>query len=136
MDPLRQMTGASITSLMGMDILRRFSVEFRYAEGKVIFDTGPLISREVSLHADLVMGIPIISVDICNGRSRMCLDIGAKHTYLDSRHTHGRTPDATEQDFYQGIGHFQTPVFTLHGAVGGDLSSDVLATSLPACDRS
>ena len=119
MNTLRQMTGADITGLMGMDIMRRFSVEFRYAEGRVIFDAAPLTLRGTSLHADQVMGIPIIYVDICNGRRRMFLDSGAKLSYLDARLTLGLTPNGIEQDFYPGFGNFQTPVFDLQGAVEG-----------------
>ena len=119
MNTLRQMIGADITALMGMDIMSRFSVEFRYAERKVIFDTAPLADKGKALHSDQIMGIPIISMDICDGRRRMYLDTGAKVSYLDARLTHGRTPDATEQDFYPGIGQFQTPVFMLQGGVAG-----------------
>jgi hypothetical protein len=42
MEVLRQMTGADITSLMGMDILGRFSVAFCYTEGKISFDAAQL----------------------------------------------------------------------------------------------
>lgn len=119
MDVLRRMTGTDITALMGMDIMGRFGVAFRYAEGKIIFDPALLTARGTALHSDQVMGIPIISVDICNARRRVFLDTGAKLSYLHDGLTAGLTSEAIEEDFYPGFGHFQTPVFALQGAVGG-----------------
>lgn len=135
MDSLRQMTGADITSLMGMDILGRFSVEFCYAAGKIIFDAAPLTHRGARLHFNEVYGIPIIQVDILGGQRRMFLDTGAKLSYLDTGLTARFMSEGTEDDFHPAMGNFQTPVFGLQGSVAGRTFSGRYG-NLPACLQS
>jgi len=96
----------------------------------VSFSTVPLMRGGQSFPLSLLMGVPGMGVD-AGGRSRqMYVDTGAKLSYLSAEMAKGLTPTGTEEDFYPGMGRFETQVYEVEFSLG-DLTFTLLCGVLP-----
>jgi hypothetical protein len=59
------------------------------------------------------MGIPIIEMSINNQNLKFFFDTGAKLSYLSDRFTSNYKCSGIEEDFYPGVGIFQTESFDI-----------------------
>ena len=105
--------GTSINALIGADILNDFSMVIDPRTNELRLSAGNLDLSGVELPIESFMGIPIVEAKIEDNTIRMFFDTGAKLSYLDPEIT-GRYPTlGPAQDFYPGIGQFQTQTYRI-----------------------
>lgn len=110
---ISEMLGTEITTLIGADILSNFKVLLDYKNKVVIFSKGETHSLSNETTISSFMGIPIIELTVDNQRLKFFLDTGAKLSYLDSKLTSQHTSIGTEEDFYPGVGKFETECYEI-----------------------
>ncbi|MBV6477954.1 MAG: hypothetical protein HGGPFJEG_00699 [Ignavibacteria bacterium] len=110
---ISEMLGTEITTLIGADILSNFKVLLDYKNEVVVFskDETHSLSNEISILS--FMGIPIIELIVDNQILKFFLDTGAKLSYLDSKLTSQHTSIGIEEDFYPGVGKFETKCYEI-----------------------
>ncbi len=112
--------GKPIHALVGADILSRYDMVIDLATAELTFSDEALSFDGDSLELDECMGIPILQAVIEGRTIRMFFDTGARLSYLAPEI--GRAfPDAgPEQDFYPGVGRFQTETRRVPITLGKD----------------
>jgi len=112
--------GSPVHALIGADILNRFDVTIDPSQSVVTLNEGEehLIGEPIPL--DDFMGIPIVLASIGGQTIRVFFDTGAKLSYLAPEITAAFPRDGAEQDFYPGLGSFQTDTFTVPISVGSE----------------
>ncbi len=103
--------GRPIDCIMGTDILQNLYFTIDYAQRFVTFfaQTPPNQGRPFPL--DTVLGVPIIPVKVGNHQVKMFLDTGAKISYLNKSFIAGKPRCGTINDFYPGVGQFQSLIY-------------------------
>lgn len=113
--------GTDLDSLIGVDILADYCMVIDPRTNELTLSNEEEFNLEgVPLSLELFMGIPIIKVTINNKKCKMFFDTGAKLSYLN--------PDVTEkypnlgltQDFYPGVGSFQTNTYNIQIKLGDE----------------
>jgi hypothetical protein len=66
------------------------------------------------------MGIPIIKLEVNNQPLKFFLDTGAKLSYLSEDFTSGYSSVGTEEDFYPGVGQFETECYEIPTSLGSN----------------
>jgi hypothetical protein len=119
-DSLSSNVGAPIHALIGADILNQYDMtaDGREQSIRLTDEEEPLIGEALPL--DAFMGIPILSASVQGQPVRMFFDTGAKLSYLDPGMAARFPKDGTEQDFYPGLGKFQTDTFTVPVSLGSE----------------
>jgi hypothetical protein len=120
-----------ITTLLGMDILRDFNVLFDYKNHEVTFSRDEIDFTGQTAPINVVMGIPVIAVEVAGKPITCFLDSGAKLSYLTSTITNSLPTIGVEEDFYPGIGKFETDCYLIDTALGNEVFS-VKYGNLPA----
>ncbi len=129
-DNLSELLGMEITTLLGADILSEYKIVIDYKNNQILFseDEIDFESEEVLLNS--FMGIPIITLMIENNPINCFLDTGAQLSYLPSTITANYQSSGTKEDFYPGVGRFNTNCFQINTAIGKD-SFEVNYGNLP-----
>jgi hypothetical protein len=107
------MLGTEITTLIGADILSNYKVLFDYQNGVVSFSKDEINSLGNETNISSFMSIPIIELTVDRQKLLLFLDTGAKLSYLDSDFTAQHNSIGTEEDFYPGIGNFETDCYEI-----------------------
>jgi hypothetical protein len=128
-DELSELIGQKITTLLGADILAKHKVIFDLQAKKLIFDDNDEFGGH-KVACNLFMGIPIIEVNINNKIVKCFLDTGAKLSYLSPSFTQGLQSVGVEEDFYPGVGKFETDCYEISTEFNGN-SFDVRYGNLP-----
>jgi hypothetical protein len=117
---LRNQTGIpNLTTLLGMDVLSGYKVVFDYAGLRMVFDSEPVDFDGSVLPLELIQGIPVLLVE-CQGRNiKMFLESGAKLSYIAPGFSNGLPPQGVVQDYYPGLGAFETQTYHLDLHTGG-----------------
>lgn len=107
------LVGTNITTLLGADILSKFKVCLDYHNLKIKFE--PLqydIMEGEKVQVEMFHGYMMLNVTI-NGHSVLgFLDTGAKLSYVSASLANGLVQnDGLVDDFYIGIGQYQTPSY-------------------------
>ena len=66
------------------------------------------------------MGIPIVELSIDGRNLKFFLDTGARLSYLSDRITSNYTSIGSDEDFYPGIGKFETDCFEIETKLDGN----------------
>ena len=104
--------------LIGTDILNIFNTVFDVKSGTITFSQEKVELDGELLPISQVMGIPIVTVKIAGGDRAMFFDTGAQISYLQNE-TLSRYPSAgIMDDFYPGVGTFQTDTFMIDAKLG------------------
>jgi hypothetical protein len=105
--------GVSINALVGADILNDFSmiIDSRTRELKLFY--GELTLSGMEIPVELFMGIPVIDAAIDGRKIRLFFDTGAKLSYLNPEMTENSSSIGYAEDFYPGLGPFQTEIFSV-----------------------
>lgn len=113
-----EMLGKEITTLLGTDVMSNFIVYFDYKNNIVEFykDAKPFEGIEVYLSN--FMGVPIIDLEIENEILKFFLDTGAKLSYLSDSITNNYESNGTDEDFYPGVGLFETSTYEILTKIG------------------
>ncbi|MDH6343561.1 hypothetical protein M2134_002450 [Parabacteroides sp. PM6-13] len=115
---ISDMLGTEITTLLGVDVLSNYKILLDYQNLAIGFS-----KQEIEINGSLssistFMGIPIIEMTIDNQRLKFFLDTGAKLSYLSNTLTNSYKSIGTDEDFYPGVGKFQTECFEIPTVFG------------------
>jgi hypothetical protein len=110
-DNISDMLGHKITTLLGADIISDYTVFLDYRNQTAIFYGNENINSENEIPITSFMSIPIIELSIGINKIKCFLDTGAKLSYLSPEITANLNSIGNEEDFYPGIGKFQTEVY-------------------------
>lgn len=116
---ISEMLGTEITTLLGADVLSNFKILFDYKNGLVEFDKQEINFNGTEIDISNFMGIPIIELSIDNQNLKFFLDTGAKLSYLSDSITSNYESIGTDEDFYPGVGKFETECFEITTLFGG-----------------
>lgn len=105
-------TNLDFTTWMGMDVLSKYKLILDYANEEITFltqDEPGLEGETVTLHdAD---GVYALQVD---GWMYMLVDTRSPLSYISKCFTMSLNYDETQEQFYHGVGRFETPVYNLN----------------------
>ena len=104
--------------LIGTDILNTFNILFDVAGKKISFTLEKIKLNGEELPITQVMGIPIVTAVISGAEKAMFLDTGAQISYLQNEALSTYPAAGTMEDFYPGIGAFQTDTYLVDVNLG------------------
>lgn len=110
---ISDMLGTEITTLLGADILSDYKILFDYKNEVVEFNKNEIQFEGTEIAISNFMGIPIIELYIENQKLKFFLDTGAKLSYLSDSITNNYKSIGTDEDFYPGVGKFETECFEI-----------------------
>lgn len=110
---ISDMLGTEITTLLGADILSNFKILLDYQNQVTAFSKQEIDIDGAQVDISNFMGIPIIKMAVDNQELKLFLDTGAKLSYLSDSLTSNYESVGTDEDFYPGIGNFQTECFEI-----------------------
>ncbi len=110
---ISEMLGTEITTLLGADVLSNFKIRFDYKNEVVEFNKEAITFEGTEINISNFMGIPIIELKIDNQELKFFLDTGAKLSYLSDSITSNYESIGTDEDFYPGVGEFETDCFEI-----------------------
>lgn len=115
---LSEMIGTKITTLMGTDILSSYNLMLDYKNRIAQFDKDEIVFEGDELELNSFMGIPLIELNVDNQTLKFFLDTGAKLSYLSNDYTANYDSVGKQEDFYPGVGKFQTECFDIQTSSG------------------
>ena len=118
---ISELLGMEITTLLGADILSEYKILFDYANKLVTFSKDDINFVGKTLDITDFMGIPILQMSVNNQELKFFLDTGARLSFLSSDITRNYKRVGTEEDFYPGVGPFQTDCFEVPTVFDGQL---------------
>lgn len=117
---ISEMLNTKITTLLGSDVLSNFQILFDYENKLVTFSKEEINFEGSEINISTFMGIPVIELEIGNQALKFFLDTGAKLSYLSNNVTQNYESIGTEEDFYPGVGKFETNCFEIATSLGED----------------
>ena len=115
---ISDMLGTEITTLLGADILSDYIILFDYKNEVVEFNNQEIAFEGKEISISNFMGIPILKLRLNNQELKFFLDTGAKLSYLSDNITNNYESIGTDEDFYPGIGKFETECFEIPTSLG------------------
>ncbi len=110
---ISDMLGTEITTLLGADILLDYKILLDYPNQVIEFSKQEIDIEGTQVGISTFMGIPIIKMTVDNQELKFFLDTGAKLSYLSDSLTINFESIGTDEDFYPGVGKFQTECFEI-----------------------
>lgn len=117
---ISEMLGTEITTLLGADILTDYKILLDYKNQVIEFSKQEIEIDGIQADISNFMGIPIIKMTVDNQELKFFLDTGAKLSYLSDSLTRNYESIGTDEDFYPGVGKFQTECFEIPAVFGDD----------------
>lgn len=115
---ISEMLGSEITTLLGADILSNYKTLFDYKNSVIEFNNQEIEFEGTEVEISNFMGIPVIEMSINNQKLKFFLDTGAKLSYLSNSITSNYVSIGTDEDFYPGVGKFETDCFEISTRFG------------------
>lgn len=115
---ISDMLGTEITTLLGADILSDYKILLDYQDQVIEFSKQEIEIDGTQVAISNFMGIPIIKMTVDNQELKFFLDTGAKLSYLSDSLTSNYESIGTDEDFYPGVGRFQTECFEIPTVFG------------------
>ena len=115
---ISKLLGTEITTLLGADILSNYKVLFDYRNEVIQFSKEEIELKGSESRISSFMGIPIVELTIDGQKLKCFLDTGARLSYLPERVTSEHTSAGKEEDFYPGVGKFETECFDITTSFG------------------
>jgi hypothetical protein len=98
--------------LMGMDILQQFYLKIDYPAKEVTFSDEPMqLEGSTGVSLDNQPGRIIMPIEMDGNTLNVAIDTGARISYIKSTFTEGCDEIETREDFYPGLGHFDTSIY-------------------------
>jgi len=110
---ISELLGTEITTLLGADILSSYIILFDYQNHVIQFNKQEIDIDGTQVAITNFMGIPIVTLIVDNRELKLFLDTGAKLSYLSDRLTSKYESVGEDEDFYPGVGKFQTKCFEI-----------------------
>jgi hypothetical protein len=117
---LSEHLGMQVTTLLGTDVLSRYKILLDYRNFQVSFSKYEIPFEGTEIGISNFMGIPIIELEVNSQPLKFFLDTGAKLSYLSEDFTSGYSSVGTEEDFYPGVGQFETECFEIQTRLGSN----------------
>ncbi|MDQ7006889.1 MAG: hypothetical protein Q9Q40_06620 [Acidobacteriota bacterium] len=118
-DTLSGYVGMACAGLLGADVLGRFDFIFDIPGEQVVLSGQPLEHDGVAVPLDSFMGIPVVSPRIRGTAYRMFFDTGAQVGYFQHDSLADFPSAGRIDDFYPGIGSFETETYHVDVQLGG-----------------
>ena len=115
---LSDLLGTEITTLLGADILSEYNILFDYKNEIIEFNKHEIIFDGAETAISNFMGIPVIELSVDSQKLKFFLDTGAKLSYLSKSITTNYDSVGTDEDFYPGVGKFETDCFEISTSFG------------------
>jgi hypothetical protein len=115
---LSEHLGMQVTTLLGTDVLSKYKILLDYQNLQVSFSKDDIPFEGTELGISNFMGIPIIELEVNEQLLKFFLDTGAKLSYLSEDFTSGHSSVGTEEDFYPGVGQFETECYDIPTSLG------------------
>lgn len=115
---ISDMLGTEITTLLGADILFDFKILLDYQNQVIEFSKQEIDMNGTQVDISNFVGIPIIKMTVANQELKFFLDTGAKLSYLSDSLTSNYESVGINEDFYPGVGKFQTECFVIPTVFG------------------
>jgi len=115
---ISDMLGTEITTLLGADILSDYKILLDYQNQVIEFSKQEIDIDGTQVDISNFMGIPIIKMTVDNKELKFFLDTGAELSYLSASLTSKYESIGTYEDFYPGVGKFQTECFEIPTVFG------------------
>jgi hypothetical protein len=115
---LSEHLGMQVTTLLGTDVLSKYKILLDYQNLQVSFSKDEISFEGTEIGITHFMGIPIIELEVNNQPLKFFLDTGAKLSYLSEDFTNGYSSVGNEEDFYPGVGQFETECFDVSTRIG------------------
>ena len=116
---ISDMLGTEITTLLGADIISDFKILLDYQNQVIGFSKQEVDINGIQADISNFMGIPIIEMTVDNQELKFFLDTGAKLSYLSESLTRKYESIGPAEDFFPGVGKFQTECFEIPTIFGG-----------------
>jgi hypothetical protein len=117
---LSEHLGMQVTTLLGTDVLSKYKILLDYQNLQVSFSKEEISFEGTEIDISNFMGIPIIELEVNNQPLKFFLDTGAKLSYLREDFTSGHSSVGTEEDFYPGVGQFETECYEIPTRLGSN----------------
>ena len=115
---ISEMLETEISTLLGTDILSDYKILFDYRNELIVFDKQEIVFDGMEITISDFMGIPIIEMSIEGRELKFFLDTGAKLSYLPDSITSNYESIDTDEDFYPGVGKFETDCYEILTSFG------------------
>ena len=127
---LSEHLGMQVTTLLGTDVLSKYKILLDYRNLQVSFSKDEIPFEGTEIGISNFMGIPIIELVVNRQLLKFFLDTGAKLSYLSEDFTSGYSSVGIEEDFYPGVGQFETECYDIPTSLG-DIDFVVRYGNLP-----
>ncbi|MDR2472210.1 MAG: retroviral-like aspartic protease family protein, partial [Tannerella sp.] len=111
---ISEMLGMEITTLLGTNVLSEYKLLLDYKNKSALFSKTDIDFTGQQTTISSFMGIPIIELEINRARLKFFLDTGAQLSYLSSNYTSKYESTGSIEDFYPGVGIFQTNCYEIN----------------------
>ena len=120
----------STMGIIGADVLNEFCILIDVGGEQISFATNEIKLAGDILEIEEFMGIPIVSPNIGGANRRMIFDTGAQISYLQNISLNTFPSAGIVNDFYPGVGQFQTETYMVDVSIGTK-SQQLRCGSLP-----
>lgn len=117
-ETLSKLVGVNCCGLIGADIINNFDHIFDQAKSKLILSVDQLSHPGSAIKLSDFMGIPIVEVIIEGSKYQMFFDTGAQYSYFQDDSLANFPSLGTVEDFFPGVGNFQTETHELPVVIG------------------
>ena len=117
---LSEHLGMQVTTLLGTDVLSKYKILLDYRNLLVSFSKDDIPFEGTEIGISNFMGIPIIELVVNSQPLKFFLDTGAKLSYLSEDFTSGYSSVGTDEDFYPGVGQFETECYDIPTSLGAN----------------
>jgi hypothetical protein len=113
--------GRRVDWLFGHDFFasQRVLIDWDARELRVLRENAGISPRGFAIPIEIVMGVPVVRGNSLTGRVRAVIDSGAALSYVPADAVRGMTPVGKRNDFYPGLGEFETDVWRVRAEIGG-----------------
>jgi hypothetical protein len=115
---LSEMTGESIDTLIGADILSNFDIKFDSLNNVIEFSADNHNDNSEGIDIDFFMGIPYLETFINSKSYKMFFDTGASISYLQDESISLFPFIESSTDFYPNYGNFDTDTYLVDVMIG------------------
>lgn len=100
-----------VSGLIGADIINKFDILINLLSNMITFSSNPLETDGEIFEIENYLGIPVVKLNINNKPFRFFFDTGAKFSYFQEVKDENFPYFDTVQDFYPGLGYFETELY-------------------------
>ena len=111
--------GLPVTGLLGIDVLKRFDIEFDLPSSQIMLSSNPVAWNGTVVPLQTYQGLPILDAVIGGQNARAFLETGAKLSYWADASLVNYPATGVFEDFYPGIGLFQVDSYRVPVGIGG-----------------